>query len=270
MKAIIKTVLVFAVALVSLSVQAQYNGPKATMSCGDFRSTNCDDVFAQVYDDDGYPLKGLRVGDMRSGRNTRAGRHLSEQVVIRTERTSVGNTVVCGEDNILKKLFGAILGGVIGHQIGDGRGQDVATAAGAVIGASIAGSSGNCRAIIREGGSKEGRTSGGERRMIRNSNCEIGGESYAGLSESDCLKLSDRLFSKPATQSVRRGGNNEQTLKTYGGEETATKNEQGFTCFLKNRDEQIIADFHDASKNPKGIVVTSGSACREAKQNFRG
>ncbi|HUR40105.1 MAG TPA: glycine zipper 2TM domain-containing protein [Verrucomicrobiae bacterium] len=35
-------------------------------------------------------------------------------------------------------LFGAVVGGVIGHQFGGGRGQDVATAAGAVIGASHA------------------------------------------------------------------------------------------------------------------------------------
>lgn len=35
-------------------------------------------------------------------------------------------------------LFGAVVGGVIGHQFGGGRGQDVATAAGAVIGANHA------------------------------------------------------------------------------------------------------------------------------------
>lgn len=35
-------------------------------------------------------------------------------------------------------LVGAVIGGVIGHQFGGGRGQDVATAAGAVIGANHA------------------------------------------------------------------------------------------------------------------------------------
>lgn len=36
-----------------------------------------------------------------------------------------------------RTLFGAILGGVIGHQIGSGRGNDAATVAGTLIGASI-------------------------------------------------------------------------------------------------------------------------------------
>ncbi len=35
-------------------------------------------------------------------------------------------------------IFGAIIGGVIGHQFGGGSGQDIMTAAGAVVGASVA------------------------------------------------------------------------------------------------------------------------------------
>jgi uncharacterized protein YcfJ len=38
-------------------------------------------------------------------------------------------------------LFGAIIGGVIGHQFGGGRGNDVATALGSVVGAAIGNSS---------------------------------------------------------------------------------------------------------------------------------
>ncbi|MBT8077178.1 MAG: glycine zipper 2TM domain-containing protein [Gammaproteobacteria bacterium] len=37
-----------------------------------------------------------------------------------------------------KTLFGAILGGVVGHQFGSGRGNDAATVAGTMIGAAIA------------------------------------------------------------------------------------------------------------------------------------
>ena len=37
-----------------------------------------------------------------------------------------------------KTLFGAILGGVIGHQFGSGRGNDAATVAGTLIGAAVA------------------------------------------------------------------------------------------------------------------------------------
>ncbi len=40
-----------------------------------------------------------------------------------------------------KTLFGAIVGGVIGHQFGSGRGNDAATIAGSLIGASVANSS---------------------------------------------------------------------------------------------------------------------------------
>jgi uncharacterized protein YcfJ len=50
-----------------------------------------------------------------------------------TERTVYG-----GRPNPGAVLFGAMVGGVIGHQFGGGRGQDVATAAGAVIGANHA------------------------------------------------------------------------------------------------------------------------------------
>jgi uncharacterized protein YcfJ len=39
--------------------------------------------------------------------------------------------------NVPGAVFGAIIGGVLGHQVGGGRGQDVATAGGAVAGAAI-------------------------------------------------------------------------------------------------------------------------------------
>lgn len=49
-------------------------------------------------------------------------------------------------------LFGAVLGGVIGHQFGSGRGKDVATAAGAMIGANNAAGNTyrNARTVERE------------------------------------------------------------------------------------------------------------------------
>ncbi len=48
-----------------------------------------------------------------------------------------------------RTLFGAILGGVIGHQFGSGHGNDAATVAGTLIGATI----GNQSAYRRAGGS---------------------------------------------------------------------------------------------------------------------
>ncbi len=44
--------------------------------------------------------------------------------------------------NVGSTLFGAVLGGVIGHQFGSGRGNDAATVAGALMGAAIGNDSG--------------------------------------------------------------------------------------------------------------------------------
>ena len=42
-----------------------------------------------------------------------------------------------GDHPIAAPVLGAVAGGVIGHQIGGGRGQDIATGAGAVGGAAV-------------------------------------------------------------------------------------------------------------------------------------
>jgi uncharacterized protein YcfJ len=47
-----------------------------------------------------------------------------------------------GEPNTGGAVLGAIIGGVLGHQVGGGRGKDVATAGGAIAGAVIGGNSG--------------------------------------------------------------------------------------------------------------------------------
>ena len=39
-------------------------------------------------------------------------------------------------------IFGAVIGGILGHQVGGGRGQDIATAGGAVAGAAIGANAG--------------------------------------------------------------------------------------------------------------------------------
>jgi uncharacterized protein YcfJ len=55
--------------------------------------------------------------------------------------------VSSGQANVPAALAGAVIGGILGHQVGGGRGKDVATAGGAVAGAAV-GSQYN-----REGGS---------------------------------------------------------------------------------------------------------------------
>lgn len=47
-----------------------------------------------------------------------------------------------GDTNVGGAVVGALIGGVLGHQVGGGRGKDVATAGGAVAGAVIGGNSG--------------------------------------------------------------------------------------------------------------------------------
>ena len=48
-----------------------------------------------------------------------------------------------------KTIFGAILGGVVGHQFGSGRGNDAATVAGTMIGAAIANDAARRTAVSR-------------------------------------------------------------------------------------------------------------------------
>jgi len=47
-----------------------------------------------------------------------------------------------GQPNVGGAVVGALLGGIIGHQVGGGRGKDLATAGGAVAGAAIGANSG--------------------------------------------------------------------------------------------------------------------------------
>ena len=54
---------------------------------------------------------------------------------------TAGDTILLsGRLGAGKTLFGAIVGGVIGHQFGSGRGNDAATVAGSLIGAAVANS----------------------------------------------------------------------------------------------------------------------------------
>ncbi len=53
------------------------------------------------------------------------------------QRCWVEREQVSGGDNVGPAIAGAIIGGILGHQVGGGRGKDVATAGGAVAGAAI-------------------------------------------------------------------------------------------------------------------------------------
>ena len=58
------------------------------------------------------------------------------------ERQQVSDDRRGGDTNVGGAVVGALLGGVLGHQVGGGRGKDVATAGGAIAGALIGGNQG--------------------------------------------------------------------------------------------------------------------------------
>ncbi len=98
-----------------------------------------------------------------------------------------------------------------------------------------------------------------------NSNCSIEGrpnlQNMKGLSEANCAEIA-----RIAGTSAKVAGNN-KLATTYGDASMATKF-NGRTCAVLSRDNKILADFLDASKNPKGVVVTSGAECLRARQQF--
>lgn len=57
---------------------------------------------------------------------------------VETVRYITEQDIVKAQANGWETLLGAVVGGVIGHQFGSGRGKEVATAVGAVAGAGIA------------------------------------------------------------------------------------------------------------------------------------
>jgi uncharacterized protein YcfJ len=59
-----------------------------------------------------------------------------------------------GRSNVPGAIAGAVIGGILGHQVGGGRGKDLATVGGAVAGAAV--------------GSNVGRDSGGQHESFRN------------------------------------------------------------------------------------------------------
>lgn len=55
-------------------------------------------------------------------------------------------------------------------------------------------------------------------------------------------------------------------VRTYGNQPTTVG---GNTCSVLSTNGEVLADFLDASKNPKGVVVSSGPECQKARSEFR-
>ncbi|HPU50652.1 MAG TPA: beta/gamma crystallin-related protein [Burkholderiaceae bacterium] len=102
-------------------------------------------------DDNRYANPPLPVYDARRRANERLfeARVTSVRAIVgnpeqrcwveREEIATAGGGGSLGGANVPGALLGAVIGGVLGHQIGGGRGQDLATAGGAVAGAALGG-----------------------------------------------------------------------------------------------------------------------------------
>lgn len=88
--------------------------------------------------------------------------------------------------------------------------------------------------------------------------CQVGGKDFGDISEDSCLEIRKALNSvaeKKATQP-----------KSYG--KVSPKTFKGNTCAVTTKQGDLLADFLDSTRNPKGVVVTSGTQCQEEKTAF--
>lgn len=63
-----------------------------------------------------------------------------------------------------------------------------------------------------------------------------------------------------------RVASRQTSTKTYDGKPTSVN---GHTCAVLNQDGNVVVDFLDASRNPKGIVVKSGEECQKARAPYQ-
>ena len=88
------------------------------------------------------------------------------------------------------------------------------------------------------------------------SRCEIDDLVVEGLKNNDqCKALAAKLATKKEVSPE----------KTYGKDPTTAN---GHTCSVLNKAGEVLADFLDAKKNPKGVVVKTGAECIEERQLF--
>lgn len=78
-------------------------------------------------------------------------------------------------------------------------------------------------------------------------------QNLRGLTKEQCAEIA-------GTQKVQ--GQTPSSIATYGTTPTV---KDGHTCSVFDKKGQIIADFLDAAKNPKKIVVATGAECAKEK-----
>lgn len=169
-------------------------------------------------------------------------------------------------DGAVGALFGAAVDGAQGT---GGRWTNVGLNAGAGLGL-LQGSSDHLTMVCQEIG--EGQRSlaapqGGQVTAVP-SDCDIQGvpelQNLRGLTQQQCAAIAARLkVAVPVQATATPAPVQEQ--KTFGNTPTAVN---GYTCAVLNSRGEVVADFLDANKNPKNIVVKSGPQCKQERELF--
>ena len=173
-------------------------------------------------------------------------------------------------------IGGGVIGALIGALAGD---NHRAAGQGAALGA-LAGVAIPCQQQVQQvayqqpvygngeiGGSPQYQNTGRAVSRTRFT-CTIPGMPVVSVDrEEDCGIIARRIAGEGnQRQSLPpQGGNRAPSLPTYGKVPVSIN---GNTCAIGNDQKDIIVDFHDASRNPKGIVVSSGQECAAEKQAF--
>ena len=91
---------------------------------------------------------------------------------------------------------------------------------------------------------------------------------FTGVTSEDCLTKMNSFVTEQGFNSIQVVSNNEQKLNshTYGRIPTVVN---GHTCTVTDSGGvEILADFLNSSRNPKGLVVQKGYECELEQKNF--
>jgi hypothetical protein len=102
------------------------------------------------------------------------------------------------------------------------------------------------------------------------SSCQTEGwPNMRGLTPDECARVVAKLTGVTSPVPAQTPAQVSQPVSPFGnGYDGPPTNVGGHTCSVVTKDGRVLADFLDATKNPKGIVVTSGAACSSEKASF--
>lgn len=111
--------------------------------------------------------------------------------------------------------------------------------------------------------------SGGVTTQVLSSCQTEGWPNMRGLTPDECARVVAKLTGVTSPMSAQTPTQTSQSVSPFGnGYDGQPTNVGGHTCAVIDNRGRVLADFLDATKNPKGIVVTSGAACTAEKTAF--